>query len=114
MIGMVAALERAYGFYSRENVLDSGLMPAGIVSQPHFRSADLPIHFYATPNASIRRNIGTRPKKAVKRLPSVSSTGRARIVERPVNVRCVYSVENLELAPATISCFDTGAGEFRA
>jgi hypothetical protein len=87
MIGMVAALEYAYGFYPRENVLDNGLMPAGIVSQPHFRSADLPIVFILAPTASTKRNIGTRPKKAVKRLLSVSRAGRARIVERPVNVR---------------------------
>jgi hypothetical protein len=40
MIGMVAALEHAYGFYPRENVLESGLMLAGIISQPHFRSAN--------------------------------------------------------------------------
>jgi len=40
---MVAAFEHAYGFYPRENVLDSGLLPAGIVSSPHFRSTHLPI-----------------------------------------------------------------------
>jgi hypothetical protein len=40
MIGMVAAREHAYGFYPRENVLESGLMLAGIISQPHFRSAN--------------------------------------------------------------------------
>ena len=57
MIGMVAAPEHGYDFYLRENVLDSGLMPAGIVSQPHFRSADLPIVFILAPTAGIGRNV---------------------------------------------------------
>jgi hypothetical protein len=85
MIGMVAALEHPYRFYPRENVLESGLMLAGIVSQPHFRSAGLPIVFILAPNAITRRSISTRPKKAVRRLLSVSSalSGRSLRLGNP-------------------------------
>jgi hypothetical protein len=36
MIGMLAALEHAYGFYPRENVLESGLMLAGIIRSANY------------------------------------------------------------------------------
>jgi len=36
-----------------------------LLSQPHFRSADLLIVVILAPDASTRRNITTRPKKAV-------------------------------------------------
>ena len=57
MIRMVAALEMPMA--PREHVLDSGLMPAGIVSQPQF-SASLPIvfilHLMPAPGETLARD----------------------------------------------------------
>jgi hypothetical protein len=84
---MVAALEHAYGFYPRENVLDNGLMPAGIISQPHFRSANYRGNtlngsqrkkpefleqgqstFGQSPQSFLSRHLMPAPEKAVSRL----------------------------------------------
>jgi hypothetical protein len=77
MIGVVAALEHVYSFYPRENIPDSGLMLAEIVSQPHFPSVGLPIDFILAPNASTSRNAGFSNRGGT--ISSVTSAARQLI-----------------------------------